>query len=779
MSEAFGAPGAEARWSRSTKEGIGSAYHTSCRLWFTISHGIINEIYYPHIDQPNTRDLQFLVTDGESFFHEERRDLDHEIHYPEEGALLYRLKNSDREGRYFIEKEVIADPHSSVLLIQTRIEITDPELRKKLRVFALLAPHLQRSGNHNSASVCELGGRAFLRAKREGVHLVMGATPDFSRRSVGYVGASDGWQDLQNFKMDWEFREAPDGNVALMGEIDLSGGLEFTLGVGFGGSAQSSSAKLMQSLAIPFAEKRRNYVEQWQRVSGEDLREHTGDEGSLFRLSRGILLAHEDKTFTGAIVASASIPWGETKGDDEIGGYHLVWPRDLVQSSIGLLASGQIDTARRALIWLAALQAEDGGFPQNSWINGKAYWKGCQLDEIAAPILLAWRLRELDALSLFDPWTLMRRAANYLISHGPVTEQERWEEGAGYSPGTLATILAALVCVAEFARERKEDATAEFILSYADWVSAKIEDWTVTTMGELVPEKPRHYVRITPVKPKDPNPVAEPDTAMLQVANGGGKHPARNVVGGDFLALVRLGLRDPNDPLMVDSLAVIDAVIKHDLPQGPCWRRYNHDGYGQKEDGAAFDGTGVGGCWPLLTGERGHFELAAGRDPRPYIRALEKFSNAGGMLPEQVWWGDPAGEFEPGKPTGSAMPLCWAHAEYIALVRSARDGAPFDLILPAHERYVVRQNVCVTEVWTPVHRTHQIKAGRALRIILPTAETISWNGNGGNAAEIIPSETGLGLWFADLPTEELPDGAEIEFTLSGNETERYRVAVAQ
>jgi Glucodextranase, domain N len=67
---AFGTPGIEPRWTSSAKEGVGTAYHTSCRLWFTISHGIVNEIYYPRVDQPNTRDFQFLISDGETFCHE-------------------------------------------------------------------------------------------------------------------------------------------------------------------------------------------------------------------------------------------------------------------------------------------------------------------------------------------------------------------------------------------------------------------------------------------------------------------------------------------------------------------------------------------------------------------------------------------------------------------------------------------------------------------------------------------------------------------------------------
>ncbi len=778
---AFGWPGAEPRWTQSTKEGIGTAYHSSCRLWFTLSHGIINEIYYPHVDQPNTRDFQLLVTDGESFFHEERRDLAHELQYPDKGALLYRIINSDRAGRYRIIKQIATDPHSSVLLVHHRVELKDNSLGKKLRVFALLAPHLKRGGWHNNAVVTSVGGRKLIRAWRDGVHLIMGAEPDFTRRSVGYVGASDGWQDLQNLEMDWEFDAAFDGNIALTAEVDLSHGLEFTIAVAFGRSEQSAAVKLLQSIDEPFEQQRDNYVNQWRRSHArQGLGRHTGDDGHLFRLSRCVLLAHEDKTFTGAIVASMSIPWGETKGDDELGGYHLVWPRDIVQSAIGLLASEQAETARRALIWLACLQLPDGRLPQNSWINGQAYWTGLQLDEIAAPILLAWHLHEKNALGLFDPWNLVSHAARFLILRGPVTGQDRWEEAAGYSPGTLASIIAGLVCVAEFARDRGDESCAQFALDYADWVSAHLEEWTVTTRGELVPGTPRHFIRMTPANPNDPRAIAAPDTGMLQIANGGGLYPARNVVGGDFLQLVRLGLRDPHDPLILDSLAVIDAVIKFDLPQGPCWRRYNHDGYGQKADGGAFDGTGVGGCWPLLTGERGHYELAAGRDPLPFIKAMEGFSNAGGMLPEQVWFADDDEKgFKPGDATGSAMPLCWAHAEYLALVRSRAEGFVFDRITPAFTRYVQGKRTGSSfEIWTKVHRIDRIQKGRTLRVILDQAASLKWRASDDSSGEKIATETGLGLWFVDLPTADLSVGASIEFVLPNEASaELYRAEI--
>ena len=338
-----------------------------------------------------------------------------------------------------------------------RLEVLDDSLRGKLRVFALLAPHLVRGGAENSAWACEFAGRRLFHAARENTHLSFGCAPDFTRRSVGFVGTSDGWQDLMaDFRMDWEYRAAERGNIALMAELDPSRE-EWTLGVAFGASAQSSATTLLQSLAEPFERHRDSYVRQWRRTEisdAFDFSAHTGDGGGTYRLSRCILLAHEDKLFQGAMIASLSIPWGETKGDDELGGYHLVWTRDLVQSATALLATGQRDTPLRALIWLACIQKPDGSFPQNSWIDGRAYWTGQQLDEIAAPMLLAWRLQRENALADFDPWPMLANAARYLILQGPVTAQERWEEQSGYSPSTLATVIAGLVCAAEFARAR-------------------------------------------------------------------------------------------------------------------------------------------------------------------------------------------------------------------------------------------------------------------------------------------------------------------------------------
>jgi len=790
-SVAFGAPGIEPRWTSSAKEGVGTAYHTSCRLWFTLSHGIVNEIYYPHVDQPNTRDFQFLISDGETFCHEEKRDLTHAIEYPERDCLFYRLTNVEPRRRYRLVKYVFADPHRSVLLVHTKLEVLDESLRGRLSVYALLAPHLAGCGAGNSGWCSEIGDNKLLHAQRKNTHLLMACSSGFSRRSVGYVGFSDGWQDLMhNFKMDWEFKAAENGNIALTAEVELRDDREFTVAVALGRSYQSAATKLFQSLAEPFELKRESYIRQWQRAVIDpkfDFTSDTTDDGGMYRLSRCVLLAHEDKVFQGAIVASLSIPWGETKSDQDLGGYHLVWTRDLVHSATALLATGQIGTPLRALIWLAAIQRPDGSFPQNSWIDGTAYWSGLQLDQVAFPILLAWRLHKQDALDLFSPRAMILRAAARLIAQGPVTAQDRWEENAGYSPSTLAVVIAALVCTAEWAKEFGKTEVADFILAYADWLVVHVEEWTVTTEGELVEGLPRHYIRINPADPVAPDPHADPNKTIIQLANGGGIHPARNVVGGDFLHLVRFGIRKPDDAIVRDSIEVIDGVLKRELPQGPGWRRYNHDGYGQKDDGSAFDGTGVGRCWPILTGERGHYELAAGRDSKPFIRSMEDFANEGGMLTEQLWdgpdlshkgrthSGESGTHMKPGCPTGAAMPLCWSHAEYVALVRSRHDGVCFDRVDPAFERYVLNPAQSRYEIWTVRHPLRLAPPGKILRIIVAAEATIVWSTD--NWIRRDESQTSyqpeLNLWFADFPTAEWPQGSAFAFTFFWKRDQRW------
>ena len=224
------------------------------------------------------------------------------------------------------------------------------------------------------------------------------------------------------------------------------------------------------------------------------------------------------------------------------------------------------------------------------------------------------------ALQDFDPYPMIAQAAAYLVRHGPVTQQERWEEVSGYSPSTLASNIAALICAACFSRERGDEPTAKFLEDYADFLDSHVESWTVTTQGSLVPGISRHYIRILPESVDNRQPEEDPNRGALTIANrppdAQHKFPAKDIVDAGFLELVRYGIRKADDPLMVDSLHVVDAVLKVDTPFGPCWHRYNNDGYGQREDGGPFVTWGKGRAWPLLSGERGHYELAAGHDTK-------------------------------------------------------------------------------------------------------------------------------------------------------------------
>ncbi|HEX6941609.1 MAG TPA: glycoside hydrolase family 15 protein, partial [Gemmatimonadaceae bacterium] len=597
---AFGHPGIAPRWTRSAKDAIGTAYSSSSRVWFTVSRGMVNEVYYPTVDRPQIRDLQYLVTDGTSFFHDERRHSSADTEYLRHGALGVKVRRTDAEGRYTIEKEIITDPERACLLIRTRITAR-ADVLSKLRLFAILAPHLDVGGWGNNGYVAVQAGREVLVANKGNVWLALAATIPFVRRSCGYVGRSDGWTDLaDNFAMDWEFDAAEDGNIALTGQLDIAAAPEFVLGLAFGDSLHNALSTLSQSLGFPFTEHRRRFVAQWNRVGQERERLDTcsGDDGRLYRTSRSLLLAHEDKKYPGAMIASLSIPWGETKGDDNLGGYHLVWTRDMVHGAIGLLASGNTELPLRALIYLACAQRQDGGFYQSFWINGEPHGRGVQLDEVAFPILLAWRLHEAKALRNFDPYPLVLTAAAYLIREGPATPQERWEENSGFSPSTLAVHIAALTCAASFARERSDETTARLFQGYADFLECHLDRWTVTSSGALVPGIPRHFIRIAPADPGDPAPDVNPDGSLLAVRNqmpgAPFEYPAKDIVDAGFLELVRHGIRKASDSLIQDSVEVVDAVLKVDTPFGPCWHRYNHDGYGEHENGQPFDGWGKG-----------------------------------------------------------------------------------------------------------------------------------------------------------------------------------------
>jgi len=773
-----GGPGMPPRWTRGAKEAVGTAYSTASHVWYTVAAGILTEVFYPTIDTPQIRDLQFLITDGRTFFHDERRNTASTIDCIDDASLGFNIVNVADEPRYTLRKTLIGHPHHDCVLMRTRVE-AEPDVLNTLQLYVLCAPHLEIGGWHNNAQVLDTKAGRIIVAFKGSTWMALGATAPLARCSCGFVAVNDGWTDLHdNRVLDWRYDAAYDGNIAVTAEIDLAPSPDFTVGLAFGDTRHRAITTLVQSLVTPFDDSVRRFCEEWNRTAKRfALAVGTPDREAslLYERSVNLLLAHEDKSYPGAMIAALSIPWGSSKGDEELGGYHVVWTRDLVQSAAALLAAGDLATPLRVLVYLAISQRPDGGFFQNFWIDGRPYWSGVQLDEVSFPLVLAWRLQQSDALGGFDPCPMAAAACGFLIREGPVSAQERWEEAAGFSPSTLAINIAGLICAAELIAADGDSDTADFVRAYADFLEAHVDAWTITTQGSLVPDVTRHYIRVNPNAEGREDPNAGTLTLANQPPESSHEYPAKEIVDAGFLELVRYGVRDPDDPIVVDSLRVVDAVLRVDLPEGPLWRRYNHDGYGQRADGSSFRGSGIGRPWPLLTGERGHFELAAGRDARPYLRAMQQSAVGIGLFPEQVWdqAAIPDKLLTPGGPTGAAIPLAWAHAEYIKLVRSIADQRVFDLIEPVRARYAghSRRKRLALEIWSEKRPLRTMRSGSRLRVVAGAPFTLRWTSNDWlEQSDAISIATKLGVWFVDVPASStrvrfkvLPvDGSAVE-----------------
>jgi glucoamylase len=696
---------------------------------------------------------------------------------PSDGVPAYQLRNTCQHGRYRIEKDVIADPQRDTVLQRIRFVPLQGSL-SDYRLYVLLAPHLCNRGNENTAWVGDYKGVPMLFAERAGIALALACSHPWGKRSVGFVGVSDGWQDLTaHQQLSWTYSRAENGNVALTGEIDIQTGGTFVLSLSFGQNAAEAGQRARASLMDGFDAAWEAYQQAWQGWQQSLLRlDDTGAERqNIYRTSTAVLRTHEAKRFPGGMIASLSIPWGTSKGDDDLGGYHLVWPRDLAETAGGLLAAGASAEAHRVLRYLLVTQEADGHWAQNTWLDGTPYWNGIQLDETAFPILLAdllWREGAVQPAELLRYWPQLRRAAGFLVCNGPVTQQDRWEEDPGYSPFTLAVTIAALLASAEMANLNHETGLASYLRETADSWNASIERWTYVTDTDLSQQLgvEGYYVRIVPPEVAE---AASPLQGFVPIKNRPPDHSnalASHIVSPDALALVRFGLRAADDPRIVNTLKAIDTLLKVDTPHGPAWRRYNEDGYGEHEDGSAFDGTGIGRAWPLLTGERAHYELAADHQTvaEQLVRTLAAFANEGGLLPEQIWDAAdiPDQELFCGRPSGSAMPLVWAHAEYLKLRRSLHDGRVFDMPPQPVQRYIIEQTDSPYTVWRTTHKCRSLPNGKRLRIETFAPATVHWSPDEWQTIRDTPArDTGLGVYVADLPTAELPVGRTVRFTL--------------
>lgn len=773
-----GWPGIPARWTSSAKSAVGTSLSSRSPVWFTLSHGIFNEIYYPRIDQACVRDLGFLVTDGGSFRSEEKRDATCEVNWLAEGIPAFRTVSTCKEERYRIEKEILTDPRRPVVLQQTRFSALKGRI-EDYRLFVLLAPHLANQGAGNNAWIGEYKGVQMLFAERDGVALALASSVPWRALSAGFVGLSDGWQDLmQHGLLTWDYTRAENGNVALTGEValDAADG-SFVLALGFGSRAAEAGHRARASLQDGFETSRAEFFRGWKSWQ-ETLLPLDQEQGhprqNLYRGSASVVRVHEASNFPGGIIASLSVPWGNSKGDNDLGGYHLAWPRDLVEAGGGLLAAGAFREVHRVLCYLQATQEEDGHWGQNLWLDGTPYWNGIQMDETALPVLLldlALREGALPAGEASRFWPMVRRAACYLVQHGPVSPQDRWEEDPGYAPFTVGAQIAALLAAADLAEGAGESGAAGYLRECADVWNGSIERWMYVTGTDWCHDfgVPGYYVRIASIDPAAEQVRFQEMVPIRNRATAGEELPAVHLVSPDALSLVRFGLRAADDPRILATIKVIDALLKMKTPGGPVWHRYNDDGYGEHEDGAPFDGTGRGRAWPLLTGERAHYELALGRsdEARRLKGTLESLASPEGLIPEQCWDAPdlPEHELFYGRPSGSAMPLVWAHAEYLKLLRSLRDGRVFDLPPQTVKRYQKNKTAATRLVWRFNHKVRSLPAGLKLRIETQSPALIDWSCDAWNTVQHASSrDSGLGLHVVDLDTASLTAGKRVIFT---------------
>jgi glucoamylase len=676
-SQAPGAPGEAATWSPGDKEGFGTARTAASKVWYTLNDGALSEVFFPRIDTPATRDTLLAVSDGATFADREDTGTTHQVALPDTRSLVYRQVNTARSGNYRITKTYTTDPARSAVLVDIRFESLDG---RPYSVYVLHDAGLGLNANDDMGWSAG-GGLVASDGVMSGAVL---ASSGFTRRSSGYLARSDGWSDLQdNFRMDWSYVARQRGNVVQLGRTRLTGlpgAQRLTLALGFATAPGAATATAARALARGFAAARQAYSAGWHRYlsSLRPVPESAARWRATYGVSAMVLAASEDKTFRGGFVAAPGRPWAWANSLQFLPVYIAVWSRDLYQIATAMLAAGDTAAAHRALDYLWEVQQRpDGSFPQNSRLDGEPVFGGLQLDEVAFPIVLA---RQLDRTGAAD-WDRVRRSADFIVANGPSTPQERWENIGGWSPATIAAEIAGLVCAADIAQRNGQPAAAARYLATADAWQRNLERWTVTTNGPLSADP--YYLRIT--ADGDANAGTE-----IQISDGGPLVDQRRVVDPSFLEVVRLGVKSALDPNVRSTLPVIDRELRYRTANGPFWHRASFDGYGEQRDGSQWEpvptgsGLTVGRGWPLLTGERGEYRLAAGQAAQRELDTMARAADGTSkLMAEQVWdhqppadGGDP--RFIPGENTFSATPLAWSHAQFIRLASSIDAGRPVE-----------------------------------------------------------------------------------------------------
>ncbi len=747
-----GAPGVMSYFDLARKDCVGTSAAAQSKVWYTVAGGVLSDTYEPTIDNTNVSTLQYVVTDGSTFTDLQTRDMTYTVRADPTG-MACTVTATDAQHGYELTTTYITDTASDTVLMHTRLSAIPGSGTKVsgLHLYARLDAHVNGNGGGGAQNA---GGNTGVVATSDGsqvpvvystntvtnavnrtyavpTYMALADSSPSPEASVGYAGtASDGLTQLDTSHVLTPYDSAPDGHIVATQELAPGPDGSITLALGFGRTQASAVSTAQSSLNSPFALLELKYLAGWVAYDAglnRPPRHYPGEPASAalsldehYYLSANVIKASEDKTFPGAIVASLASPWGQsvpagTEANGEpayFGSYREVFSRDLYEAFTGLLADGDLATARAAVYFLFDhQQLPDGAMPRNSLLNGEAApdTGGLQLDEVAYPIVMDLQAGLAGDASL---WTdHVRPAADFLVAHGPSDGNERWEEQTGYSPSTIAAEIAGLTAASVIAADHGDQARSRLYQATADYFQRSIKSWDVTTTG---PDAPSYFIRLS--KTGDPNAAIS-----YGLGNGGPTVDQRSVIDGGFQELVRLGEVPVSDPDIQASLAVLDNQISVKTPSGTGYYRYgtsaadgSADGYGDcyqpsqtscTTSGAPWPptDTGTGHLWPVLSGERAESDIAAGQSSAAagLLNAMINFSSGVGLVPEQAWedpdlaaspyGSDPATAsigFTDGKAAGSASPLTWAQAQELRLIMSLGDGRTVETPAATTARYI-------------------------------------------------------------------------------------------
>jgi glucan 1,4-alpha-glucosidase len=731
-------PGALSHFDLSRKDCLGTARNTTSKVWFTVANGVLSDVYYPYADNTNVETMQYIVTDGSTFTDLQTRDTTYTVKLLSNNsqALDCEVTTTAKSGKYSIITDYLTDTNQNTLVMKVQFIPLVGDL-SSYKLYVRYDPSINGNGGGGSgngggdngtidtstghnipiAFDTKTTSQAVNRTYAVPVYSALDSSIPFTQVSNGFVGEqSDGLVQLDtSHNLTALYNQAENGNLVQTAQENISRGGMFTLALGFGTNQATSVRAAEASLATNFSQLQKSYEAGWNAYDSglnappPNFKGVPGNQWhqlvAEYYLSANIVKASEDKTFIGAIVASLSSPWGQaiSAGDPNnlyFGSYREVFARDLYEAWTGLLLDGDLATARDAVSFLFNNQQQaDGSMPRNSLLNGQTAPDtfNTQLDECSYPIIMAYQLG-MTGSSLYQ--NHIKPAANFVISHGPSFGPERWEEQGGYSPSTISAEVAGLVAAADIAKVNGDTDSANVWLGVADDWQRSVEGWTVTTNGPQATHP--YFIRLS--KTGDPNAAIS-----YGIGNGGPTLDQRTVIDAGFLELVRLGLTKFNDKAVTESLPVVDATIMTNTPSGPGWHRYNDDGYG---DGAsdghpwAPTGKGTGHLWPLLTEERGEYDVDSGdaSTALTLLSTMQNFASGVGLIPEQDWelpnlapspYGtDPTIAsigFQDGHPAGSAAPLTWAAGVYARLLVDLTKNSVLERPADTYNRYVTHQ----------------------------------------------------------------------------------------